>query len=306
MPKKRTEKEFIEEIKKLVGDEYSFLEPYKNNMTKLKVRHNCEKCNNHEYSVTPNKFINIGRRCPKCFGSEKKTTESFKKEIQEKVGKDYILLSEYINTNTKVSVKHDCGYIWDVRACDLVTKGFRCPKCNNVAPKNTKIFKEDVKKLVGNEYTVIGEYKNNKTKLKMRHNCIKCNNHEYEVSPNRFLSGDRCPKCKESRGEKRITEFLNSENIVFKEQVKFKDCVYKKQLAFDFQIFYDDNSFILIEYDGEQHFKPSFGSKTENKVQAERDRVKNEYCKKNNIKLYRIKYTDFDNIEKILREILEL
>ena len=36
-----------------------------------------------------------------------------------------------------------------------------------------------------------------------------------------------------------------------------------------------------------------------------RDKEKNEYCLKNNIKLFRIPYTDFSNINQILNEILK-
>ena len=50
-------------------------------------------------------------------------------------------------------------------------------------------FKNDVMELVGNEYTVMGDYINNKTKITMIHN--KCGYHWY-VQPSHFLSGSRC------------------------------------------------------------------------------------------------------------------
>jgi very-short-patch-repair endonuclease/predicted Zn-ribbon and HTH transcriptional regulator len=60
--KRKTNDTFLKEVFNLVGDEYTFLEKYVNNSTKIKVKHN--KCNN-EYSVTPIKFLS-GRRCPYC------------------------------------------------------------------------------------------------------------------------------------------------------------------------------------------------------------------------------------------------
>ena len=306
MPRKKTNQEFLKEVENIVGNEYIFLEKYVNNSTKIKVRHNCEKCNNYEYSVSPNKFLHLGRRCPKCSGNARKNTKIFEEELKEKFGNEYILESEYVNADTKVDIRHHkCNYLWSVRASDILNKNFTCPKCNGVAKKTNEIFLKEVKEITGDEYTFLEEYINNKTKIKVRHNCEKCNNYEYSVSPNRFLSGDRCPKCKQSRGEKKISEFLDSYNIVYKEQVKFSNCRHIKNLSFDFQIFYDDDTFILIEYDGEQHFKPSFGEK-ENRKQIERDKKKDMYCKENNIKLIRIKYTDFENIDSILREVLEL
>ena len=44
LPKKRTNEEFIKEVKKLVGEEYTTLEEYKNNTTKIDIKHN--KCGN--------------------------------------------------------------------------------------------------------------------------------------------------------------------------------------------------------------------------------------------------------------------
>ena len=43
-----------------------------------------------------------------------------------------------------------------------------------------------------NEYTSLGQYINNRTKILIKHN--KCN-HEWEISPSNFIKGHRCPKC---------------------------------------------------------------------------------------------------------------
>lgn len=75
-----------------------------------------------------------------------------------------------------------------------------------------KSFKEKVFYLVGNEYEVIGDYINNKTKILMRHN--NCGN-EYEVSPTNFIQGKRCPICSRKAGaskqKKRTTESFAKE-----------------------------------------------------------------------------------------------
>lgn len=63
----------------------------------------------------------------------------------------------------------------------------------------TKEFKEKVYNLVGNEYSVLGEYTNSVTKLIIRHNSTMCNSHEYLIKPSSFLSGNRCPKCNNMR-----------------------------------------------------------------------------------------------------------
>ena len=63
---------------------------------------------------------------------------------------------------------------------------------------------------------------------------------------------------------------------------------------------------LCIEFDGEQHFKSikHFGGEKRLSIQKIKDNIKTEYCKNNNIKLLRIPYYDFNNIEKILEKIL--
>jgi len=59
-----------------------------------------------------------------------------------------------------------------------------------------------------------------------------------------------------------------------------------------------------IEYDGQQHFKPLefFGGIVQFKKNQTRDKIKNDYCKKETIKLVRVKYND-NILEKIKKEI---
>lgn len=118
-----------------------------------------------------------------------------------------------------------------------------------------------------------------------------------------------CYYCgKESRGEKQIRYFLQENNINFKSQYKFSDCKDKNMLSFDFAIFFEDGTLnCLIEYDGEQHFMPiTFGGMSKEKAlikynnDLKKDDIKNTYCINNNIKLIRIPYWEFNNIELLL------
>ena len=61
----------------------------------------------------------------------------------------------------------------------------------------------------------------------------------------------------------------------------------------------DNNNLIkLIEFDGEQHYKPVdyFGGQEQFERQKDRDKKKDEYCLNHNIKLQRISYQDYDKI----------
>jgi len=209
---KKTHQEFINEIKSLVGTEYTFFGVYKNTNTPLLVRHNVCK---YEYKVTPNHFIQ-GRRCPKCSGKMKKSNEEFLKEIKNLVGDEYTFLDKYVNWNTKLKVIHnECGHEYMVSPDGFLNVNNRCPKCANkygrgsLFKKTNKKFIQEVKDLVGDEYTFLDRYIDCKTPLKVIHN--KCK-HEYFINPPNFLyNGNRCPKCSLSgisRSEKSLLKFI--------------------------------------------------------------------------------------------------
>lgn len=103
-----------------------------------------------------------------------------------------------------------------------------------------------------------------------------------------------CGQCykKISRGEEKIQKILNQLNIKYQTQYKFQNCKDKRILSFDF---YLPDYNCCIEYDGIQHFEPGHFSEPYENIQR-RDSIKNNYCKNNNIKLIRIPYYDFDNI----------
>ena len=114
----------------------------------------------------------------------------------------------------------------------------------------------------------------------------------------------RCNKCNVSLGEDKIENFLINYSIKYKIQYTYNDCKSIRTLPFDF---YLPDYNILIEYDGEQHFKPrDFKGEGYNKALNNfigikvRDTIKNIYCKNNNIKLIRIPYWYLDDIETIL------
>jgi very-short-patch-repair endonuclease len=139
--------------------------------------------------------------------------------------------------------------------------------------------------------------------------CQKQNHGEFNVTPNDHInSGTGCPICKESKGEKFITQLLDNNNIVYTKQKRYNDCKggngkYSKKLPFDFYLL--DNN-ILIEYDGRQHFQPVYGEEQLNK-QKQLDNIKNQYCEKNNIKLIRIPYTMKNvDVELFLKQELNI
>lgn len=64
---KKTHDEFVKDVKDKYGNEYTVLEQYVNDCTKILVRHNCKECNFHEWEITPSNLLQ-GRICPVCLG----------------------------------------------------------------------------------------------------------------------------------------------------------------------------------------------------------------------------------------------
>ena len=104
--------------------------------------------------------------------------------------------------------------------------------------------------------------------------------------------------CIRSKGEFQIEQLLKEHNIEYVREYSFSDLIDDLPLRFDFAIFKDKRLIGLIEFQGEQHYNPSNGYYNETII--EHDRMKKEYCNKNNIKLiiidykrnYDIKYED--------------
>ena len=103
-----------------------------------------------------------------------------------------------------------------------------------------------------------------------------------------------------STGASIVEKYLQSNNIEYIKEKKFKDCRNKLSLPFDF---YLENLNVCIEYDGQHHYMPVsiHGGESGYERRLINDQIKNDYCKNNNIELIRIPYWDV----KIINEILD-
>lgn len=131
----------------------------------------------------------------------KKTDEEFKKEVYGLVGDEYTVLGKYIKAISKLLIKHNkCNYEYMVRPNDFLS-GYRCPKCAKNQKKDTEQFKAEIYNLTNNEYTLLSNYINAKTKVKLKHNTC---GEIFFIDPTHFLRGQRCPnlKCKKERANK--------------------------------------------------------------------------------------------------------
>lgn len=124
----------------------------------------------------------------------------------------------------------------------------------------------------------------------------------------------RCNSCtkSESNIETLTNLYLTSKKISFKQEYTFKDLKTKINncLRFDFAVFDNNgNLSFLLELDGIQHYKLCNYAKTQDVLDKNKshDKMKDDYCKNNNIKLFRIPYWKFNDInneiEKILKQV---
>jgi len=125
------------------------------------------------------------------------------------------------------------------------------------------------------------------------------------------VRGKGCPKCKNSRGAQLIDDYLKSHKIPFVCEYNKHECYYQNKLLFDFAIFRDKahtQLLFLLEFDGPQHYKSVgyFGGDVAfEKIQI-RDKIKDEYCLTNNIRLVRIRYDEMNDIDSILDKELQV
>jgi uncharacterized protein with PIN domain len=301
----KSNKQFLDEIKKSTGNEYTFLEKYAGTRIKIKVIHNI--CG-HIYSVSPNKFLSLKRRCPKCSGLIKKTTEIFSKEVTDLTNDEYELCSEYINNKKKVKIRHKvCGTLFYAAPNDFGPGGDRCPECKkkimaSYKQKDHDTFVKDFNLRSNGNYTLRSIYTGYKDKINIIHHTC---NREFTMTPNSFLNGQNCPMCAreqvESRPVREIENFLINQNILYEKEKTFPDCIHIRPLRFDF---YLPELKILLEFDGQQHFKGWGSNLTGLNTSRKRDLIKDNYAaSRDDLILFRIDYKD--NHLNILSKIVD-
>ena len=269
----------------------------------------CGNPNHKSYDVKFKNFQGSNkRRCPYCNGGIKYTYDYIKEYI-ESFG--YILLSEeYINCKETIIVQCDKGHKPYETTFDNFTQ-HKCPECGYeyVASLKRKTHEQFIQELfnINKNIKIIGDYSLNDKNIKCQ--CCIDDSHIWSATPHNLLKGSGCPHCKKSKGEKKISDFLNKKEIEYIQWYTFENCKFKSFLPFDF---YLPQYNICIEFDGQQHFEiVDFSGKGKEWALEQfidrkiRDTIKNIYCQRNNIKLIRIPYWDFENIEKILEQELK-
>lgn len=292
MGKRLTTEEFINKAILIHGVKYNYsLVDYIDTRSKIVII-----CNEHgEFMQKPNDHLN-GCGCNSC--GLKTIKDKFKSNNSNFISKakeihgdkyDYSKVN-YVNAHVKVKIicpEH--GEFEQKPNNHLNGKG--CSRCvGKCRSLTTNMVIDDFNKIHNNKYDYsMVNYIDNTTKIS-----IICPIHGvFEQTPAAHKQKQGCPLCNISKGEDSIKLFLEKNNIIFERQKRFKECRNIRPLPFDF---YLPEHNICIEYNGKQHYKPInyWGGEDGFNLRQIRDKIKMEYCHKNNITLITIKYDDSD------------
>jgi len=286
--KKMTLEDFIKKSIERHSNKYNYSEvDFKDSKSAVKII-----CPLHGvFEQVPNKHLS-GSGCFKCGGSEKSNTNEFI-ERSSKIHNNIYGYEKvnYINNKLKIEVickKHGSFLITPSNHL----KGVGCSKCSGKRRLTNEEFIEKSILINGDKYSYEKcNYVSNKNKV-----IITCKKHgDFKQVANQHLSGSGCSRCKESIGEYKIEQFLILKKLKYKKQYMFEDLKYKKNLKFDFAIFSEEKLNFLIEFNGEQHylFRGQYGmSRFDFDEILFRDKLKMEYCEKNKIKIFIIRYDE--------------
>lgn len=278
----------------------------KSEYIKASTKNKIQCSNGHVYEQNLMDLFN-GHGCKKCAsiinGNKQKLKYNDVKNTIDKLGFE-LLSKEFNGVDKKLDVKcKKCNHIFHPTLHNL-KKGSGCPNCysKNRGKSNIIPYEERLKYVKSFNYNILTpkeEYINGENKVKLQ--CSK--GHIYEAKLHDFYMGNRCPVCRESKGEREIKIFLDKNKIKYEQQYKIENCKAINYLPFDF---YLPDYKLLIEYDGKQHYIISsfYGGIDAFIGTKVRDTIKDMYCKDNNIELIRIPYWEFENINKILENKL--
>ena len=279
--------------------EIELLSEYRNNKTKVKIRH--LDCGHIEYKL-PTDLVCQHRGCYLCYERAKISDAEFKKRVK-KMNPHIEVVGDYINAKTNVLCR--ClrdGYEWLASPYYLTHNSEVCPKCSQIV----KLTRDEVNIRLRDRWVVLLDECDGNHK-KYNFHCLKCGRN-FISELNSVLSNNAgCPICNRSAGEQKIEDFLIANNIDYISQYKFSDLfgVKGRQLSYDFYI---PSRNLLVEYQGKQHYAAIdyFGGGENFEIQQEHDSRKREYAKMHSFDLLEIKYVDFKRVSQILSQKLNI
>lgn len=321
---------FVQEARKIHGDKYDYIEEYKGAMIKIQIY--CPVINDkgevHGIFIQTPAMHKLGQSCPKCdirYDQMMGGHEQFVKDARNIHGDKYDYIEEYKGNEVKIQIY--CPVInekGEVHGIFMKTphkhkSGQGCNKCND--PRYNQLvgghdyFVQEARKVHGDKYDYIEEYKGSLIKIKIY--CPKLNKHNlphgiFYQNPHRHKSGDGCPICANENNKSKLClllEDLISNNGYVKgvnwiEEYKHELLRYINPLRID-NLLTDVK--LAIEIDGIQHFSQSSYDTPTNTlaIRIARDIYKDKFCLENGFSLMRIP-CNHKNSVNYFKEVLNL
>ena len=231
---KQAEEEFIALLTK---NNHELLSNYVNSTTKVLINFNCGHV---PHWISPGSYKS-GNRCPKCY-------ENYYKQVREEFlallrRNNHELLSDYVNSTTKVLINFGCGHDPHWVSSSDYKKGVRCPRCSGVCSKQAE--EEFIALLTKNNHELLSNYVNSTTKVLIN---FGCEHEPHWISPGSYKKGVRCPKCKLPKGEKIILDYLTESGINAISQYRIDGH------KFRFDIYIREYN-LIVEVHGRQHYE---------------------------------------------------
>ena len=314
--------EYVNDLLEKVNPNIIMMEEYKGHHVKVKFK--CKICGT-EWMAMPTQVLHDKWLCPTCtkISRREKLAYDFnyvKNEVEttisEKIGIQLKIINceNYETVNSKFTILDSDGYKYYMSYKDIHKTAnrngyfLRFHRNNKYTIENLNLLFEKV----DFPWRCVDEQKyinyTSKLKLKNIEDGRFC-----ERSTNSTFANIKKGKMTFSTstisiGEQLVRRYLLKNGYEFAEQYSFDDCRYIHTLSFDF---YLKSLNLLIEVQGEQHYKPiCFGGITKEEanrnfsIQQIKDDIKRNYCRLHNIQLLEIPYWEIKNIEQILESRL--
>lgn len=310
--KKITQEDFLNAVREKHGDKWDVSNVQYVSKSQI-LGLSCPDCKDN-FKTTTKKLMD-GLGCPRCEGRIK-DLRYFVEEAKKVHGDEYDYSECYLSHSksgaivlNNIRCKHHGLY--STRADVHIQQKCKCPKCNVPPDRLSPEQRRDayIRRAIERhgeghfDYSQV-DYHTKREKVK-----IRCIIHDYlfyqsleEHTKKRSMGG--CPLCSETTGEREVRLFLEKKKLEYTAQMEIEnirpDILKLQYMRVDF---YVKKYRLIIEYNGEQHYKDCGwykNSKRNLKMQQLRDEVLREYCQKFDFNLLEIKYSEFDNIGKLI------
>lgn len=306
MARRKTHEEFVKELKfkneKFHNHSFVLLGKY----TSMKNTILC-KCeiDGYEWNAYPANLL-VGKGCPSCSSNAPLNTETFIKRLK-KVNPNIKILEGYVSSRTKIKcLCSKCNTHFEAISNDLLLDRAKCPTCleieKSIKKKNAfekELMEHNPHLHISDDFVFMGK--------KCTFICDECCSRFLYV-PRLLRKSYSCPNCTtNSKMEYKIVQFLNDNHIVYHIHKTFKNLKGLGGGVLNYDFYLPDYN-LLIEAQGLQHEKPIdyFGGQEQFEIQQEHDKRKRNYAKEHNVDLLEIWHWDYENIEQILSEKLNI